>query len=54
MYLANVNWIVSSLVICISCADKAKVILNEGFPRHKNPYERGRLVIHFDVSPSYY
>jgi DnaJ family protein A protein 1 len=27
-----------------------KAVLNEGFPQHKNPFERGRLVIHFEVN----
>ena len=30
-------------------AGALKAVLNEGFPQHKNPFERGRLVIHFEV-----
>ena len=26
-----------------------KVVLNEGMPQYRNPYDKGRLVIKFDV-----
>ncbi len=29
--------------------DDIKVVLNEGMPLHKNPFEKGRLIIHFAV-----
>ena len=30
-------------------ADDVKVILNEGMPHHKNPFDKGRLIINFKV-----
>ena len=27
-----------------------KVVLNEGMPQHKNPFDKGRLIIEFSVS----
>ena len=27
-----------------------KVVLNEGFPQHRRPFDKGRLVIQFSVS----
>lgn len=29
--------------------DDVKVILNEGMPHHKNPFDKGRLIINFKV-----
>lgn len=31
-------------------ADDVKVILNEGMPHHRNPFDKGRLIINFKVS----
>ena len=30
-----------------------KVVLNEGMPTHKNPFDKGRLIIHFSVSVTF-
>ena len=30
-------------------ADDVKVILNEGMPHHRNPFDKGRLIINFKV-----
>ena len=35
---------------CSSPAGSLKVVLNEGFPQHRNPFDKGRLVIQFSVS----
>lgn len=31
-----------------------KVVLNEGMPHHKNPYDKGRLIIDFKVYTGHY
>ena len=38
-------------VVCICCVHvgDCKVILNEGMPQYKNPFEKGRLIITFSV-----
>lgn len=34
-------------------ADALKVVLNEGMPQLKNPFEKGRLIIQFYVSRTF-
>ena len=29
--------------------DDVRVVLNEGMPHHKNPFDKGRLIINFKV-----
>jgi hypothetical protein len=31
-----------------------KVILNEGMPQHKNPFDKGRLILNFKVSEYFF
>ena len=36
------------IIICI--IDDVKVILNEGMPHYKNPFDKGRLIVNFKVN----
>ena len=38
-----------SLSAYFLCSGDLKVVLNEGMPQYRNPYDKGRLVIKFDV-----
>lgn len=33
--------------------DDVKVVLNEGMPHHRNPFDKGRLIINFKVQQMY-
>ena len=38
----------------LSSVDALKVVLNEGMPQLKNPFEKGRLIIQFHVSKIFF
>ena len=41
-------------VYCIDLVGDVKVVLNEGMPHLRNPFDKGRLIIPFTVSITYY
>ena len=41
------------LILCVLVGD-VKVVLNEGMPHLRNPFDKGRLIIPFTVSITYY
>ena len=40
----------SEVLITRHIAGDVKVVLNEGMPHHRNPFDKGRLIITFKVS----
>ena len=37
-------------VVCDVDSGDVKVVLNEGMPHHRNPFDKGRLIINFKVN----